>query len=168
MVKNAKYAASLWLILRGMTLILASLGFIAFLSGFLHGENWGMGLPVFVVGTVALVAMTPTPGALTVPESEGSAKLTQRRIPWSLIAHCLITGIGFNWACVFLGFSRRYAFFSPPVVGATACIMVLYATIGLLVACLTGKNWRVGLIVFALAPCVLGAIILRLNLLSVR
>ncbi|MGZ7076007.1 MAG: hypothetical protein ACXVJL_08405 [Candidatus Angelobacter sp.] len=161
-------ASSFWPILRGITFILASLGFIAFLSGFLHGENWGMGLPLFVVGTVALVAMTPTPDALPALEGERTGKLAQRRMPWSLIAHCVITGIGFNWMCVFLAFSRQYAFFSPPVVGATACIMALYATSGLLVARLTGKNWRIGLVVFALASCALGAIVLRLNLFPVR
>jgi len=164
MVKKAKFACFFWPIFRGITLILASWGFISFLSEFLHGKSWGMGLPVFVVGTFALVAMTPPPDALPAPDGEVSEKSTKRRMPWLLIAHCVITGIGFNWACVFLAFSRRYAFFSPPVVGATACIMALYATVGLLVARLTGKNWRIALVVFAIAPTVLGGTLLRLRL----
>jgi hypothetical protein len=163
MVKKAQYARFFWPTLRGITLILASCGFIASYSGLLHGENWG--LPVFVVGTIALVAMTAKPDAI---EDEGTEKFAQRRVPWSLIAYGIITGVGFNWVCVFRAFSRQYAFFSVPVVGATGLIMVVYAAIGLLVVRLAGGNWRTALVVFAVAPGVLGGFVLRLHLFPLR
>jgi hypothetical protein len=164
MVKKAKVAFSFWPIVRGITSILASSGFIVFLSEFLHGEKWGIGLLVFVVGTFALAAMTPPPYALPLLEGEGTGKLTQRQIPWSLFSHSVIIGIGLNWTCVFLAFSRRYAFFSAPVVGATCFIMALYAAIGFFVASVTAGGWRNALKVFAIAPIVLGGTLLRLHL----
>jgi hypothetical protein len=165
MVKRAKFAFSFWPILRGIISILASWGFIIFLSGFLRGESEGMGLPVFVVCTFALAAITPPPDVLAVLEGEGTGKVAQRRIPWPLFSHSVIIGMGLNWVCVFLAFSRRYAFFSAPVVFTTGFIMALYAAIGLLVACLAGGDWRKALIVFAVAPIVLGGTLLRLHLL---
>src|SRR5712671_4045916 len=93
-VKKAKYASFFWPIFHGITLTLASCGFIAFISELLYGGNWGMGLPVFVVGTIALVAMTPKPGTLPAIEDKGAEKLRWRRIPWSLIAYGVITGVG--------------------------------------------------------------------------
>jgi hypothetical protein len=161
MVKKAKFAFSVWEILRGITSILASSGFIVYLSEFLHGENWGMGFLVFVVGTFALAAMTPPPYVL---EGDGTGKLTQHQIPWSLFSHLVIIGIGLNWTYVFLAFSRRYAFFSAPVIGATGFIMALYAAIGFFVASLIGGHWRNALMVFAIAPTVLAGTFLRLHL----
>lgn len=165
---KAKYNCFFWPALRGISLIVASYGFIAFLSELLFGGNSVVGLSVFAVGSLALVAMTPKLATLPTIEDEGTEKLRQRRVPWSLIAYGVINGVGFTWACVFLAFSRRYAFFSAPVVGATSFIMALYAVIGLLAAFLTGGNWRIVLLVFSVAPGILGAIILRLHLFPLR
>ena len=165
MANRERYARALWPTLRGITSILASGGFIAFLAGFLHGKDEGMGLPVFVVGTFVLAAITPPPDALPALDDEGAGKLTQRRIPWSLFSHAVIIGIGFNWACVFLAFSRRYALLSLPVIGTTALIMALYAAIGLLVAYLAGGNWQKTFAFFAIAPILVGATLLRLRIL---
>jgi hypothetical protein len=71
-----------------------------------------------------------------------------------------------NWQQEVLWFSRRYAFFSAPVVGATALVLSLYAVLGLLIARLTEGNWRTALLFFALAPCGVAAIVLRLRLLG--
>src|SRR5262249_54061613 len=95
-------------------------------------------------------------------EDEGANKLSQRRTPWSLIALGVITGVGFNWAWIFLALSQRYAFFSFEVVGATVFIIAFYAAVAFLVARLAGRNWRMALLVFAVASCGLGAIVLRL------
>jgi len=84
---------------------------------------------------------------------------------WSLIIYCIITGLGFNWACAFLWFSRRYAFFSTPVIAVTGLIMAFYAGIALLVARFTGGNWRTALLVFVFVPVVLAGIVLRSGLL---
>lgn len=106
MVNNEKHARFFWPTLRGIALILASCGFIAYLAESLHGDNWGMGFPVFVVGSVALLTMTPRPG--TAIKREGTEQLSQ--LPWFLIAYCVITGVGFNWICVFRAFSQRHGF----------------------------------------------------------
>jgi len=93
---------------------------------------------------------------------------------WSLFSYFFITGLGFNWACAFLWFSRRYALFSAPVIGVTGLIMAFYAAIALFVgwfeslfnnADSTGLNWRAALLVFVFAPVVLATIVLRLRLL---
>jgi hypothetical protein len=110
--------------------------------------------------------MNRKPETLPAIEAEGTEKAKQHRLPdWSLLAYGVIFGVGCNWTCAFLWFSRRYAFFSGPVVGATILIMALYAAIALLVARLTGRNWQIALLVFALAPGALGSIVLRLRLL---
>jgi|SRR5579859_1963915 len=159
---KAKSTSFFWPTLRGIALIVASCGFIAFLSESLHREYWGIGLPVFIVGTVALIAMTPLPYTQSAINNEGTLNRIQRRVPWSLIAYSFITGAGFNWMSVFLAFSRKYAFFSAPVVVATAFIMAFYSAIGFLIAGLTGGNWRKGLAVSGASALAVGAIALRL------
>ena len=149
-------------IVRGITLILASCGFIAFLSGVLFEGNWVIGFLFWAGGTIVLGALTLRPDTLATIEDEGANKLRQRRMPWFLIALCVITGVGFNWVWIFLAFSRRYAFFSPQMVGATGLIMAPYAVVAFLVGRLNGGNWRMALLVFAVASCGLGAIVLRL------
>ena len=169
-VRKAKHARFFWPILRGIALIVALWAFIAFFSVLLYGikrdaGNWGTAALVFVLASYALVWMNPKPETLTVVEGEGPEKARQHRLPdWSLLAYCFITGLGCNWACVFLWFSRRYVLFSGPVVGATSLIMALYAAIALLVARLTGGNWRTALLVFAFAPLSLAGLVLRLRL----
>jgi hypothetical protein len=71
-----------------------------------------------------------------------------------------------NWICAFLWFSRRCAFFSAPVVGVTAVVIASYGAIALLVALLTGGNWRNGLLVFVVAPFSVAGVVLRLHLLQ--
>jgi hypothetical protein len=143
-----------------MVMTVSLCAFIPFLAGFLYEGRWeaGWGWWVYVLASFTLAWMIPT-----LPTSEGEGTARQFRLQeWSLIAYSFIIGLGFNWVCVFLWFSRRYAFFSVPVVGVTGLIMALYAAIGLLLARLT--NWRIAL-VFAIATCALGAIVLRLGLL---
>jgi drug/metabolite transporter (DMT)-like permease len=130
------------------------------LAGFLYGDNWGTGLAlgVFILATYALVAMTPKPEA-------PPATARQLGFPgWSLVSYCVIIGLGFNWACVFLWFSRQYAFFSAPVIGATGLIMAFCAAIAFLVARLTRGNWLTALLVFVSASVFPAAIVLRLGL----
>jgi hypothetical protein len=87
-------------------------------------------------------------------------------VDWSLLTYCLIIGFGDNWVCAFLWFSRRYAFFSAPVLGATVLVLSLYAVLGFVVAWLTEGNWRTALLFFALAPFGVATIVLRLRLLG--
>lgn len=165
-VNTGKYARFFWPILRGIALIVALCAFIEALSEFLYGGKWGIALPVFMLATYALIAMNPKAETLPTMKGEATEKARQHRLPdWSLVAYCVITGLGFNWCCVFLWFSRKYAFFSVPIVSVTGLILALYATIGLLVARLTGYNWRSALLVFAVAPGVLASIVLRWGLL---
>jgi hypothetical protein len=160
---KAKYARFFLPILRGMILIVASWAFIEFLSEYLYGAGWLIGLPVFILATFALIVMAPRPETPPAIEDGATEKVRQLRLPdWSLLAYCFIIGLGFDWVCVFLWFSRRYAFFSAPVVGVTGLILALYVAIGLLLSRLT--NWRIALI-FAIATCALGAIVFRLGLL---
>ena len=105
-----------------------------------------------------------TPEALQPVEGEGTAR--QRRLPpWSLVIYLAILGLELNWACVFFWFSRRYAFFSVPVVGVTGLIIAFYAAIALLVARLTGGNRRIALATFGFALVVPAVIVLRSGLL---
>lgn len=98
--------------------------------------------------------------------NKGAVKARQRPLPdWCLVVLFILIGLPLNWECAFLWFSRRYAFFSGPVIGVTAVIVVLSAAIGLLVR-LTGRNWRTALQIFAVASCVPSAIVLRLGLLQ--
>jgi hypothetical protein len=144
-----------------MVLVVGLCAFVPMLAGLLYGENWGTGLAlgVFVLATYALIAMTPKP---QLPP----ATARQLGFPgWTLVSYCVIIGLGFNWACVFLWFSRRYAFFSAPVIGPTALIMAFCAAIAFLVARLTGGNWLTALLVFVSASVFPAAIVLRLRLL---
>jgi len=120
--------------------------FIPFLATFLNGENWGISLLVSMIASFALVAIIPKPG--TSEEKPTTRHL--RLFDWWLVTYFVIIGLGFNWACVFLSFSRRYAFFSTPVITVTGLIMASYAAIALLVGLLTRGNWRAALLVFVL------------------
>jgi hypothetical protein len=165
-VNTRKYARFFWPILRAIALIVALGALIEALSELLYGEKWGIALPVFMLATYVLIAMTPEPERLPAMKGQATEKARQHRLPdWSLIVYCVITGLAFNWCCVFLWFSRKYAFFSVPVVGVTGLILALSAAIGLLVARLTGYNWRSALLLFAIAPGVLASIVLRWGLL---
>src|SRR6267154_6690673 len=159
---NARYARFFWPVLRGMVLIVALCAFIPFLAGLLYGVyggRWLAAMGVFVLASWALTTMIPEPE--TLPASGGEVTARYLRPPdWSLVSYLVIVGMGFNWVCVFLWFSRRYGFFSAPVVGVTGLILVLYAAIALLLARLS--NWRIALI-FAIAACAMGGIVLRLG-----
>lgn len=153
---KAKYASFARPVLRGMVLIVVLCAFVALLAGVLSGGEWRAAALVFILASLALRAMLPRREALPGIEGEGTAKAMQRWLPdWSLVSYCIVIGLGFNWACAFLWFSRRYAFFSEPVLCVTGLIVALYAAIGLLLARLTGGKWRTALVVFALASWVL-------------
>jgi hypothetical protein len=167
-VRKAKYARFFWPILRGIVVIVGTWSFIAFLSVDLYGGE--LGFTDFAVFAIAMLALRVMPFEPATPlpaiEGERTAKARQYRLPeWSLLVYGTIFSLGCNWECVFLWFSRRYDPLSAPVVGATALIMALYAVIAIVVACLTTKNWRTVVVVFALAPGALAGIVLRLHLL---
>jgi hypothetical protein len=160
-----KYARFFGPILFGMVMIVALCAFIpslAFFADLPYGGNTAAAIGVFVFASFTLAAMIP----IVLPERKGDWRARQYRWPeWSLMSYFFLVGLGFNWACVVLWFSRRYPFFSTPVIAVTGLIMAFYAAIGLLVARLTGGNWRTALLIFAFAPGVLAAIVLRLGLL---
>lgn len=163
---SARSARFFWPVLRGMVLIVALCAFVISLAGLLYGGRWGASMAVFLLASFTLMAMIMTPEQETPPAVEGEGKAGQLRLPdWSLVSYCVIIGVGCSWACAFLWFSRRYAFFSAPVISATGLIMASYAAIALLLARLTGGNWRAGLLFFAFVPAALGGIVLRLGLL---
>jgi len=164
---KARYTRSVGPVLRGMVLIVALCAFIPFLAGLLgiYGVSWGAAGVVFVLASFTLIAITAKPKSPSGIEEKLAEKSGQHGLPWSLWAYSLIIGLGFNWVCVYLGFSRRYAVFSAPVVGVTCLILTLYAAIGLLVAYLTGGNWRKALLICAISQGVPAAIVLRLGLL---
>ena len=167
-VKKAQYARFFWPILRGIVVIVATCGFIAFLSVDLYGGK--LEFTAFVVFAIAMLALRVMPFEPSAPlppiEGEKHVKAQQYRLPeWSLLVFGAIFSLGCTWECMFLWFSRRYDPLSGPVVGATALIMALYAVIAIVVTCLTTKNWRTVVVVFAFAPGALAGIVLRLRLL---
>ena len=165
MVK-AKYVRYSEPILRGMILIVALCAFIKLLPALLYGGKWGVALLIFALASFTLMAMIPKRATLPAIEGERTTTERQHQLPdWSLLSYCFITGLGYTWVCSFLWFSRRYAFFSAPVICVTVLILASCAAIGYLTARLTGGSWRTALLVFALAPCALGGIVLRLGLL---
>jgi hypothetical protein len=145
-------------------LIVALWAFFADLPVLLYWGKLGTTWLVFGIASFALIAMTSKRETLPAIEGEGGEN-ARRRLPWSLLIYCGITGLGYNWACAFLWFSRRYALFSGPVIGALILILVLYAVIGLAVGRLTRGNWRTVLLVLTLAPCAISGAALRLGLL---
>jgi hypothetical protein len=159
-----EYARFFGPILFGMVMIVALCAFIPSLAGLLNGEYggiWGAAMGLFVFASITLPAMFPT-----LPKRKGDWTVRQLRWPeWSLMSYFFIIGLGLNWACAFLWFSRRYAFFSTPVIAATSVTVAFYAAIAFLVAQLTGRNWRAALLVFVFAPGVLACVVLRLGLL---
>jgi len=169
-VKKAKHARFFWPILLGMVSIVGAAAFFVVVFELVHGKAWGIGfgigLPVVMLATCAVIAMTPPPRTLPAIEVEATSKARQLSLQaWLLLAYGVIIGLSYNWACVFLWFSQRYAFFSAPVAGVTGLIFALYATIGLLIARLTEGNWREALAVFMIVSVVPALIVLRLGLL---
>jgi hypothetical protein len=165
-VKKAEYARFFWLILRGIALIVAIWAFIAFLSSLLYGREWWPTMLGFLLANYALIWIAPKRESLPAIKGDGTEKAKLYRLPdWSLLAYWFTTGLGCNWACAFLWFSRRYALFSGPVVGATGFIMLFYAAIALLVARLTGGNWRTALLLFVAVPVSLAGLVLSFRLL---
>jgi hypothetical protein len=164
-VKKANYAPLLWPVLRGIALIVALWAFIPYLSVLLYGRESGTSMLVFPVASFVLLVMISQRVIPLAIAGDRSLAGFVRRLPWSLVIYCGITGMGYTWVCAFLWFSRRYAVFSGQVVGAVGLILALYAIIGVVVAWLTGGNWRTAFMVFWLVPCVLSGIVLRLHLL---
>lgn len=164
---KAKYARFFWPVLRGMVLIVASCAYVSSLPGLLYGAyagKWAVAMGVFVLASFALGAMLPN--RETLPAIEGGGRARQLRLAdWPLVSYLFIIGLSLNWVCAFLWFSRRYAVFSTPVIAVTGLTMAFYAAIALLVARLTGGNWRAALLIFLSAPTVLASIVLRLGLL---
>jgi hypothetical protein len=162
---KAKYARVSMPVLQGMVLIVALCAFIQFLVGLPYGGvRWEAAAVVFFLANFTLAAVFPKPE--TPPAIKGEETARPLRLQdWLLVSYCVVLGLGFNWTCVFLWFSRRYAFFSTPIIAVTGLIMACYAVVALLVAWLTGRNWRTTLLVFAFAPVVLASIVLRLGLL---
>jgi len=165
---KAKHARFFWPVLRGMVLFVALCAFVPMLAGFLYGGTWEaatvVATGVFFLANFTLAVMIPKPEALPATEGEGTAR-PLRLLDWSLVTYGAIIGLGFNWVCAFLWFSRRYAFFSTPVIAVTGLTMALYAAIAFLIARLTGGNWRTALPIFLFAAGVPAAIVLRLGLL---
>jgi hypothetical protein len=168
-VEKAKYVHFFWPILRGIVLIVALYAsielFSVLLFGGLYGGSW-LAVPGTLLANYALIWMAHNKReTLPAIEGEGTEKRPYRLPDWSLLIYWVIIGLGCNWVCAFLWFSRRYALFSGPVVSATGLIMGLYAAIALLVALLTGGNWRTALLVFVAVPVNLAGLVLSLRLL---
>jgi len=166
-LKNTESARFFWQTLRGIVVIVALWGFIAFLTVDLYGGELGMtAFTIFALAMVAMRVMFVERGTLGTVEVERTLNAKQHGLPeWSLLAYGVIFSLGCNWECVFLWFSRRYDPFSAPVVGTTVVIMALYAAIGIVVARLTTRNWRTALVVFAFVPGALAGSALRLGFL---
>ena len=169
---KAKYARFIGPVLLGLVMIVALCTLIPFFANYVHGGRWepGWGWGVYVLASFTVAWMIP----VVLPERKGDWRARQYRWPeWLLFSYFFLNGVGLNWACAFLWFSRRYAFFSTPVIAVTSLIMVFYAAIALLVAWfdslfnnagVTGVNWRTALLVFAFVPVVVANIVFRLGL----
>lgn len=170
---KAKYPGLFGSVLIVIIMIVALCSFIPFLASFLNEERWK---PTWGWGIYVLASFTlPWMLRILLPEKKGDWR--ERHYgwqEWSLLSYFFIIGLGLNWACAVLSFSRRYAFSSTPVIGVTGLIMAFYAAIALLVAWfeslfnnadLTGVNWRAALLVFVFAPVVVASVVLRLGLL---
>lgn len=128
-----------------------------------YGGEWLATLVVFALASFALIVMTPKSKALLAIEGEGTARRWSPQ--WPLVTYVAVLGLELNWACVFFWFCRRYALFSVPVISVTALILAFYAAIALLVARLTGANWRTALLICAISQGILAGFVLRLGLL---
>lgn len=163
---NAKRAGFSASILRGAVLIVALYASTLLVKGLLFGGRWEVAALVFMLASLTLKGMIPKAETIAAFEGESSLRAGMRRLPdWSVVAYCVVTGLSSTWACVFLWFSRRYAFFSGPILGVTVSILTLYAAIGFFVALLIGGNWRTVVMVFILESWGLSCIVLRLGLL---
>jgi len=160
---KGEYARFFWPGLHAVFLVVAFCAFPSSLAGILYGANLrtALALGVFFLASyasswLARMYMLETPPAT--PRQFGYAG-------WLLFVYCVVTGLGWNWACMFLWFSRRYAFFSIQVIGATCLVMAFFVAIALLAALLTRGNWRKALTVFLLVELVPAAAVMRLGLL---
>lgn len=164
-LNKTKYARFL-LPLRVLALIFALWAFVAYLRVLLYGGQWETAVPAFVVASVLLIAISRKREGPPVLEGDETVRPSLLRLPWPILTYCCVTGTGLTWVCTFLWFSRRYAFFSSPVVGAMGLILAFYAVVGVVVAWLTGGNWRTVMLTFWLALWVPSIIVLRLRLLE--
>lgn len=178
-MKNADRVRFLWLFLRGTALILALWTFIVSLSAFLYQQRLNPFLAaVFLLTSYALMTRFPNSSfdrsllsrlfpafASRSNKCEKTEKVRHQLPDWPIAVYCVTIGLGCSWACAFLWFSRRYAFVSWPVVGATGVIVGLYGVMTVVVGLLTKGNWRAALLVFLVAPGTLGGIVLRFHLL---
>ena len=137
--------------------------FLLFLVGFLSGgQGWIAAAVVFFFANFALARLFPKPESSPAFEDKGTAK-TLRLYDWALLSYAFILGLGFNWLWAFLWFSRRYAFFSTRIIAVTGFVMAVWAVIALIVAQLTGRNWRTAVLVFATGPGLLASVFLPLR-----
>jgi hypothetical protein len=157
---KANYAPSARRVLGGIVWIASLCAYIAFLAAAVYGGKWEAALLVSLLASLALRAIVPE--RETPPEIEGTVTARQNRLPdWYLVSYCVVFGVGGDWACAFQWFSRRYYFFSGPVVGVTGLIVALCAAIGFLVARMMRRDWRTALLVFALASWIGGNAVVR-------
>jgi len=164
---KAKNAGLSRTVVRGIVLLVALSAYIAGIASFLYTGSWVVHALAFAVAAWVLISLVPEPETLPAIEGEGVATEKPLRLPdWFLLSYCLIVGVCENWVCAFLWFSRRCAFLSAPVVGVTAVVIASYGAIALLVALLTGGNWRNGLLVFVVAPFIVAGVVLRSHLLQ--
>jgi len=145
---KAKYARFFTAVLWIMVLIVPLYVFIADIAG-LPGGSWRAAVLVALVAYA--LRMIPKRKTLPAIENQGTMKTRPRWLPdWFLFGFLILIGLIFNWACAFLWFSRRCAFFSVPVLAVMGFIVAFYASIGSLVARLIGRDWRTAVGIFAL------------------
>src|SRR5712692_1957432 len=162
-----KDAHLFWRIFRGTLVIMAlcaSARLLAALVFETYGGRWEIAAIIQVLASFTLFASLPKRQAQPPVEGKGAARHGQLP-PWSLVIYLAFLGLELNWTCAFFWFSRRYGFFSVPVFGVIGLIMIVYAGIALLVARLTGGNWRIALATFGFVLLVPPVIVLRLGLL---
>lgn len=140
----------------------ASVQSIASLVAGVYGVREEVATVIFFLANFTLAAIIPKP-EMSAIDAEGRPRKL-RLVDWVILSYFFTIGLGFTWACAFLWLSRRHAFFTTSVIAATGLIMASYVAIALLVAWFTGRNWRMALLVIALAPFVVASTVLRLNL----
>jgi hypothetical protein len=159
--QKAESARVSWSIRHAIFLIVDLCALIALFLAFLK-QSMETSTMVFLIATLAATRVIRFVEFMTTGDLI--------RWPWGLsVTYGLILSLGSNWMCAFLWFSRRYALFSAPVIGATALIMASYGAVALFIVLLDlliEGNWRRSLLVFSVVPALVAIVILRLRLLE--